>query len=157
VGKIEFHHFSLSLKKSTIILPGKNSTDAHACLSVFFDCLNYYTREFKFTTSLYTGEEFESISKFLIGNWFHVTLRVVSISTTTRKQRIRAKRWKAIAWADTAECHDRERSAIRHTGDSPQTSVLILMHGIVLPAAVKVVGCRSKGGNEQKHRCCRQG
>jgi len=30
---------------------------------------------------LYTGEEFETISNFLIGNRFHVTLRIVSPTT----------------------------------------------------------------------------
>jgi len=44
-------------------------------------------------TSLHTGEESESISKFLIGNRFQVTLRIVN--ATTYKQRLRVKHRKA--------------------------------------------------------------
>ena len=51
-------------------------------------------------TSLYTGEEFEWISKFLIGNWFQVTLPIAS--GTTCKQRLRVKLWKAKARTEKA-------------------------------------------------------
>jgi len=45
-------------------------------LSSFCDDSNLHMSVFKYTTSLHTGEEFESISKFLTGNKFHVPIKI---------------------------------------------------------------------------------
>jgi len=49
----------------------------------------------------HTGEGFESIRKFAIGNRFHVTLRIVS--PTICKQRLQVKRWKVKAKPEKAK------------------------------------------------------
>jgi len=60
----------------------------------------------------------ESISKFLIGNWFHVKLRILSPENC--KQSLRVKSWKAEVTAERK--HTRLQSKFRNTSSEIITS-----------------------------------
>ena len=90
------------MKALVFLYAFEESVDCHL-LSSFCDDSNLHISLFKYGLST-MGVSKESISKFLIGNQFHVKLRILSPENC--KQSLRAKSWKAEVTADKKQAQD---------------------------------------------------
>ena len=88
--------FSWHLKALVFLYAFEESVDCHL-LSSFCDDSNLHISLFKYVLSTMSVSK-ESISKFLIGNRFHVKLRILSPENC--KQSLRVKSWKAEVTAE---------------------------------------------------------
>ena len=90
------------LKALVFLYAFEESVDCHL-LSSFCDDSNLHISLFKYVLST-IGVSKESISKFLIGNRFHVKLRILSPENC--RQSLQVKSWKADVTAEKKQTQD---------------------------------------------------
>ena len=90
------------LKALVFLYAFEESIDCHL-LSSFCDDSNLHISLFKYVLSTMSASK-ESISKFLIGNQFHVKLSILSPENC--KQSLRVKSWKAEVTAEKKQTQD---------------------------------------------------
>ena len=96
------HYFEVHLKARVFLYTFEESVDCHL-LSSFCDNSNLHIFLFKYVLST-MGVSKESINKFIIGNRFHVKLRILSPENC--KQSLRVKIWKAGVAAEKKQTQD---------------------------------------------------
>jgi len=96
------------LKALVFLYAFEESVDCHL-LSSFCDDSNLHISLFKYVLST-MGVSKESISKFLIGNRFHVKLRILSPENC--KQRLQVKSWKAEVTAEKKQTQNYNRNFV---------------------------------------------
>jgi len=100
--------FRKHLKALVFLYAFEESVDCHL-LSSFRDDSNLHISLFKNVLST-MGVSKESISKFLIGNRFHVKLRILSPENC--KQSLQMKSWKAEVTAEKKQTRDYNRNFV---------------------------------------------
>jgi len=99
-----------TLKSTSVLYAFEESVDC-ALLSSFCNASNLHISPFRYVLST-MGVSKESISKFLIGNRFHVKLRILNPEKC--KQSLRVKSWKAEVTAEK-KTNSRLQSKTRNT------------------------------------------